>query len=89
MLKNVLSTFLIVLCVTGCGEVVGAPPMPAQPSKLSIRQICSRFPRPDWCREFYMDLALARSAREEVIADCATDRDCSETHGYQEEMDVY
>ncbi len=58
-MRDFLSVLFLALAIAGCVEFFMSVPLPADPPHMSVKTICSSPDRPEWCQEFYSDLARA------------------------------
>lgn len=65
---RLVSLGLLILAISIGQHWAGVPDRPARTRKHTIKEMCQGPHRPDWCREFYADLAYARERRDSSLA---------------------
>lgn len=57
---------IVVLALFLGQQLPGPPQKPAQAHKLTVKEMCRGPNRPEWCTEFYADLAHGREVKEKL-----------------------
>ena len=61
-----IAVILVALGLFLASEYSGTKEKPVHARKLTIAEMCRGPKRPDWCREYYADLAHGREVREKL-----------------------